>query len=94
MEQGDPLIYAYLGETYALNNDFDKSIEIYEKGITIDSDCPDLWRNYGELLLDAGDFDKARKMLKKAQLQDIEQKDYVIPFSIISTMVKMETKCP
>jgi crooked neck len=43
-----------------------KAINSYEKTLQIDASQPDIWLDYGDLLIDNGYMQKARKVIEKA----------------------------
>lgn len=60
------IIQDNLGQVYHLTNQYDKSLEIYEKCMEKNPTFPSAYYNYGSLLMDMGQLEKAKEMLEKA----------------------------
>ena len=55
-----------MGQVYHLTGQHEKSAEIYEKLLTKNPSFPEAYYNYGLLLMDTDQLEKACEMLKKA----------------------------
>ena len=61
----DSQLYGMLGYSYSQTQQYDKAIEVYEKGLAEEPDNTNLRRYYAEALLSAGKNDAARRELQK-----------------------------
>jgi tetratricopeptide (TPR) repeat protein len=61
----DSQLYGMLGYSYSQTQQYDRAIEIYEKGLAEEPDNTNLRRYYAEALLSAGKNDAARRELQK-----------------------------
>jgi tetratricopeptide (TPR) repeat protein len=61
----DSQLYGMLGYSYSQTQQFDKAIDIYQKGLAQEPDNTNLRRYYAEALLSAGKNDAARGELQK-----------------------------
>ncbi len=81
----DPEIWNFLGIAHSRKQDFEKAVEAYEKGISIDNEYPDLFNNLGNAYYSLSQKTNDRKFLEKS-IQSLQKAieldpDYINPYN-------------